>query len=212
MGYSDELWDGFDGVRKKAKEGAHFNEEIAKYIQKYASLANAFGKGLQGLAKTKITNETETSLADCWQAFVDSTDNIGKIFIEFSDQLMKTPEAIVNNIKEGKKQKKILNTNGKKLIEELKKNESIMVKSKLNFYKLRKKQDESMEEYNKAKSVQTANVVTKVGKKADSDSKAAEKADKEYNDSVKKYKSMQEKVYLEEMPKNFTGISSNGRK
>jgi len=201
MGYTDELWDGFEIVRNKAKEGAHFNDETAKYLQKYASLANTFGKGLQNLAKTKITNETDTTLADSWQSFVDATDNIAKIFIDFSDQLLKTPEIILNNIKERKKKKKILNTNGKKLIEELKKSEATMSKSKVNFYKLRKKQDESMDEYNKAKSSQTANVVTKLGKKADQDGKAAEKGDKEYADSVKKYKLTQEKVYREEMPK-----------
>jgi len=93
---------------------------------------------------------------------IETTENIGKIYVEFSDQLSKTPELIAANVKEGKKKRKNLNNVGKKLVQELNKSESNVSKAKLNFYKLRKKQDESMEEYSKAKAIQTANVVTKV--------------------------------------------------
>jgi len=132
---------------------------------------------------------------------IETTENIGKIYVEFSDQLSKTPELIAANVKEGKKKRKNLNNVGKKLVQELNKSESNVSKAKLNFYKLRKKQDESMEEYSKAKAIQTANVVTKLGKKADQDAKSAEKADKDYSETVKKHKELQEKFFKDSMPR-----------
>jgi hypothetical protein len=49
------------------------------------------------------------------------------------------------------------------------------IKAKQNYYKLHKKQDESMEEYVMARNKQQkVNIVTKLGKQADQDTKAAE--------------------------------------
>lgn len=58
----------------------------------------------------------------------------------------------------------------------------------------------SLDEYNRAKNEQTANIVAKLGKKADSDTKTADKAEKEYSKSVDSLKSMQEKAFCHDLP------------
>jgi len=75
-----------------------------------------------------------------------------------------------------------------------------MVKAQLKFVGLRRKQDESLAEYNAAKDTQTASMVSKLGKKADGDTKSSEKSDKEYTKSVEALLAVQEKTYKNDMP------------
>jgi hypothetical protein len=92
------------------------------------------------------------------------------------------------------------------MMNDLLKAESNLNKIKSKVFLLHKKKEESLEEYNKAKTTQTANIVTKLGKKADNDTKNFEKSSKEYQKTVENVKSFQEKVYQQELPIILKGM------
>jgi len=102
--------------------------------------------------------------------------------------------------KKTKLQEKNLLKNGSTLTAELHKREKNHQALQLKYRKSCQKRDESIDEYNRSKTTQNASIISKLGKKAESETKEAEKSDKNYMEAVDALKLIQEKIYLVEMP------------
>jgi len=125
---------------------------------------------------------------------------LANYFSDFSDELNKIPKNIEAHVKENKIARKNLLKNGSTLTAELHKREKNHQALQLKYRKSCQKRDESIDEYNRSKTTQNASIISKLGKKAESETKEAEKSDKNYMEAVDALKLIQEKIYLVEMP------------
>eukprot|EP01133_Synstelium_polycarpum_P009153 gene9153-10739_t len=160
-----------------------------------------YAKSLVKLCKDKsFASEMEIgSLRDSWQIYRDQLELIGTLHEEFSQKLEKL---IVGGIElyleDSRKQRKALVTNGEKLTKDLKTAEANESKAKQNYEKLKKKQEETQEELSKQP---PGAKEQKARKNVESATKAADRADNEYRDSVKTLQQNQSKFYHDEMPR-----------
>ncbi|GAM23067.1 hypothetical protein SAMD00019534_062420 [Acytostelium subglobosum LB1] len=200
-GFSEDLWDKFDGVVKKVDNGKAFTNVVSKFLAKQQQIESVYAKSMVKLCKDKTyAPDMEIgSLRDAWQVYRDQLEIAANQHEEFSQRI----ETLINNsinayLTESKKQRKALILAGEKLSKDLKTSESNESKAKVNYEKLKKKQEEANEEL--AKQPPGAKE-QKARKNLETATKSADKADMEYKDSVKQLQQQQQKFYHDEMPR-----------
>ncbi|KAF2068598.1 hypothetical protein CYY_010076 [Polysphondylium violaceum] len=200
-GFSEDLWDKFESVVKKVDNGKHFTQSLSKFLIKQQQIESNYAKSLIKLCKDKSfapDNEIGT-LRDSFQVYREQVELIAMLHEDFTSKLEKIVTGGIDlYIEESRKQRKGLISAGEKCTKDLKTAEVNESKSKQNYEKLKKKQEEAHEDLTKqppgAKELSAR-------KKLESATKSADKADNEYRDSVKVLQSNQQKFYHEEMPK-----------
>ncbi|PRP89171.1 SH3 domain-containing protein [Planoprotostelium fungivorum] len=204
MTFAELTWDSFDSVKAQTKTTTAFREDFVKTLEKLNTLSASYAKGLQALSKTKLPNTVDgvlySTVKSAWGGILENIEQMGTVIFTFSEDVQRVVDSVNRQEKDRVKPMKSLMTQGKSLLTELKKCEVSTAKAKEKYVALKKKHEESMAEYMTAKDTQAATVVSKLGKKADTDGKAEEKADKELHKSVEVLRSCQEKVFLNDMP------------
>eukprot|EP00026_Physarum_polycephalum_P007209 Phypoly_transcript_07266.p1 GENE.Phypoly_transcript_07266~~Phypoly_transcript_07266.p1 ORF type:complete len:474 (+),score=109.19 Phypoly_transcript_07266:75-1496(+) len=198
--FSDDLWDKFEVVCKKVSNGKNFTGTVSKFLQKRAQIESTYAKSLAKLCKDKtFSGDLEIgSSKDCWQAMRDDLELMANKHDALADETNTLFETIQTYLTEARNFRKTLVANGDKVTKELRAAERKETTAHQNYEKLKKAQEESEEEANKASgSAKEA----KAKKNAEAATKKAETADLEYRDAVKQLQSAQQKFYQDEMPK-----------
>ncbi|EFA78618.1 SH3 domain-containing protein [Heterostelium album PN500] len=200
-GFSEDLWDKFDGVVKKVDNGKVFTNLMSKFLLKQQQIESLYSKSMIKLCKDKsFAPDMEIgTIRDSWQIYRDQVEAISVLHEEFSNKLEKIiVSGIDSYLEDSRKQRKGLVAAGEKLTKDLKAAENNESKAKINYDKLKKKQEEAHEELSKQP---PGAKEQKARKNLESATKAADKADNEYRDSVKVLQQNQSKFYHDEMPK-----------
>ncbi|EGG22363.1 SH3 domain-containing protein [Cavenderia fasciculata] len=200
-GFSEDLWDKFEGVVKKVENGKVFTNTMSKFLSKQQQIESAYAKSMIKLCKDKsLAPDMEIgTLRDSWQVYRDQLEAISNLHDEFSQKLEKLIASNVEfYLEESRKQRKALVASGEKLTKDLKTAEANESKAKQNYEKLKKKQEEAHEDLSKQP---PGAKEQKARKNVETATKAADRADNEYKDSVKQLQLNQTKFYHEEMPK-----------
>eukprot|EP01132_Coremiostelium_polycephalum_P001087 gene1087-1378_t len=200
-GFSEDLWDKFESVVKKVDNGKIFTASMSKFLMKQQQIESNYAKSMIKLCRDKsFAPDMEMgTLRDSFQLYREQLEVIGLLHEDFSQKL----ERIIQNgleayIEESRKQRKALVASGERLTKDLKTSEANESRAKQNYEKLKRKQEEALEDL--AKQPPGAKE-QKSRKNLESVTKAADKADNEYKDSVKVLQQNQNKFYHEEMPK-----------
>jgi chemotaxis protein histidine kinase CheA len=198
--FSDDLWDKFEVVCKKVSNGKNFTGTVSKFLQKRAQIESTYAKSLAKLCKDKtFAGDLEIgSSKDCWQAIRDDLEMMANKHDALADETNTLFETIQTYLTEARNFRKTLVANGDKVTKELRAAERKETTAHQNYEKLKKSQEESEEEANKASgSAKEA----KAKKNAEAATKKAETADLEYREAVKQLQASQQKFYQDEMPK-----------
>ncbi|KAN0039827.1 hypothetical protein ACTA71_007064 [Dictyostelium dimigraforme] len=199
--FSEDLWDKFESVVKKVDNGKIFTQQLSKFLSKQQQIESAYAKSLVKLCKDKsFAPEVEMgTLRDSFQCYREQLELIGALHEEFSNRLEKLVSLGIDGyLEESRKQRKALIANGEKCTKDLKTAESNESKAKQNYEKLKRKQEEANEDLSKQP---PGAKEQKSRKTLESATKAADKADNEYRESVKCLQQNQQKFYHEEMPR-----------
>ncbi|KAN0025287.1 hypothetical protein ACTFIU_003547 [Dictyostelium citrinum] len=199
--FSEDLWDKFESVVKKVDNGKIFTQQLSKFLSKQQQIESAYAKSLVKLCKDKsFAPEVEMgTLRDSFQCYREQLELIGALHEEFSNRLEKLVTLGIDGyLEESRKQRKALIANGEKCTKDLKTAESNESKAKQNYEKLKRKQEEANEDLSKQP---PGAKEQKARKTLESATKAADKADNEYRESVKCLQQNQQKFYHEEMPR-----------
>ncbi|KAM9971286.1 hypothetical protein ACTFIW_011263 [Dictyostelium discoideum] len=199
--FSEDLWDKFESVVKKVDNGKIFTQQLSKFLSKQQQIESAYAKSLVKLCKDKsFAPEVEMgTLRDSFQCYREQLELIGALHEEFSNRLEKLVTIGIDGyLEESRKQRKALIANGEKCTKDLKTAESNESKAKQNYEKLKRKQEEANEDLSKQP---PGAKEQKARKTLESATKAADKGDNEYRESVKCLQQNQQKFYHEEMPR-----------
>lgn len=199
--FSDELWDKFDVVVKKVRNGKNFTGIAAKFLQKRAQIESTYAKSLAKLCKDKAFSGEDLemgTLKDCWLSIRDETESCANKHDTLADEINALYEQMQTYLNEQRKNRKLLVANGDKITKELRGAERTESSAKTNYEKSKKKQDEADDEVNKTNGTAKE---AKAKKAAEQAGKKAEAADTEYREAVKQLQSSQQKFYVDEMPR-----------
>lgn len=198
--FSDDLWDKFEVVCKKISNGKNFTGTVSKFLQKRAQIEREYAKNLVKLCKDKtFAGEFEIgSLKDCWQTVRDDLEAMANKHDALAEETNTLFETIQTYLTEARGFRKTLVANGDKVTKELRAAERKEATAKQNYEKLKKAQEESEEEANKASGTAKE---AKLKKNAEAATKKAETGDLEYREAVKQLQGSQQKFYHDEMPK-----------
>eukprot|EP01091_Cochliopodium_minus_P019094 TRINITY_DN7919_c0_g1_i1.p1 TRINITY_DN7919_c0_g1~~TRINITY_DN7919_c0_g1_i1.p1 ORF type:complete len:466 (-),score=183.44 TRINITY_DN7919_c0_g1_i1:104-1501(-) len=197
--WGTELWDQFPEVVNRSDGGKKFCREVAEFFKKRAELEREYAKKLEGLCKGI---ESDFGTVDgCWTRVKEETRNRSKFHLELAENLKTLVEnPITNFIKEKSKQRKKLKENGKKLLGELDRQDKVTISNKQKYEKLRRKQYESKEEYDKSAYNNNNSQKKNLEKKLGTETKTADKADTTYQESIQKQQELEVKCWQTEVP------------
>lgn len=142
------------------------------------------------------------SSQQAWATLKAETETLSRKHTENADRIVESIGALGNDLKTTAKAKDKLEAQGKKVLRDLQSAEAKEAAAKTNFERLRIVQDQTQEEYERAKfNNPQSKLVDKLGKKLKSDCKKAAAADASYIDTVHKLAQTQTKAYREELPR-----------
>ncbi|EGC35502.1 hypothetical protein DICPUDRAFT_92017 [Dictyostelium purpureum] len=199
--FSEDLWDKFESVTKKVDNGKLFTQTLSKFLAKQHQIESSYAKSMIKLCKDKsyAPDMEMGTLRDGFQSYREQLELIGALHEEFSNRLEKLVTGQIDvYLEESRKQRKALIANGEKCTKDLKTAESNETKAKQNYEKLKRKQEESHEDLSKQP---PGAKEQKARKNLESATKAADKADNEYRESVRQLQQNQNRFYHEEMPR-----------
>lgn len=198
--FSDDLWDKFEVVCKKISNGKNFTGTVSKFLQKRAQIEREYAKNMVKLCKDKtFAGDLEVgTLKDCWQTYRDDLEAMANKHDALAEETNTLFETITTYLTEARGFRKTLVANGDKVTKELRAAERKEATAKQNYEKLKKAQEESEEEANKASGTAKE---AKLKKNAEAATKKAETGDLEYREAVKQLQGSQQKFYHDEMPK-----------
>jgi len=206
MSYAVDLWDQFDIVAKRVSEGKDFSKEAQSWFNKRAAIEKDYAKKLLALAKS--AEQDFGSVQMTWAVLKNDTEVLARAHQDFSDKISANVTSPIGAyLKENSKPRRKLQDHGSKLLKQLSAAHSKEQSTKEHFENLRKKQDQTKEEheratFNNAQSKQ----VDKLSKKLKADTKRAASADTSYSDAVQKLAATQGRVYDDEMPRVLTDL------
>jgi len=182
--FSDDLWDKFEVVCKKASNGKNFTGSVSKFLQKRAQIEREYAKNLAKLCKEKtFFGEQEIgSLKDCWQTVRDDLEAMANKHDALAEETNNLFETITNYLTEARGFRKTLVANGDKVTKELRAAERKETTAHQSYERLKKLQDESEEEATKAAGTAKE---AKLKKNAEQATKKSETGDLEYREAVK---------------------------
>eukprot|EP00005_Dracoamoeba_jomungandri_P002916 CAMPEP_0174255746 /NCGR_PEP_ID=MMETSP0439-20130205/5054_1 /TAXON_ID=0 /ORGANISM="Stereomyxa ramosa, Strain Chinc5" /LENGTH=529 /DNA_ID=CAMNT_0015338067 /DNA_START=28 /DNA_END=1617 /DNA_ORIENTATION=+ len=202
MGFSDELWDGFEAVAQRNGEGKKITEEMIAFFKKRADIERKYAKSLFNLVKVCKLSDLGT-LEDSWKEIKIQTEGMARAHQNFSETLSTEVEEPVRQwVVETQKQRRNLKASGKKLLGELAVSEQGVQKAKSKYEGTRKKQDTLQGE------IRSDPQNTKLNKKLIAETKNAEGADDQYRKSVERQVSVEGRMYDSEMPQILRDFQS----
>jgi len=105
MGFSVELWDGFETIYVRIREGKVFCTKSEEFFKKRAEIEREFAKKLIALCKS--TEFERGTLNSGWQSIKLETENIAKRHQEFAEHMVnQIQEPLQSWIKENAKNRK----------------------------------------------------------------------------------------------------------
>jgi Fes/CIP4, and EFC/F-BAR homology domain/SH3 domain len=206
MSYSNGLWDQFEVVTKRLVDGREFSKEAQTWYAKRANLEREYSKKLLALVRSGEVDFGSSQQS--WQTMKAETESIAKKHAEIAERILaEVAPPIGQYLKEKGKPRQKLTATGRKLLKDLSSAEAKASSAKSSFESLRKKQDETKEEHERATfNNAQGKMVEKLASKLKADTKRAARADTAYSDAVSKLAGTQARVYDEEMPHVLTDL------
>lgn len=97
---------GFDALCKRLKDGKQMCQDFEDFIRQRADAEEKYGKALMKLAESAKGKDEIGTLRESWEVIKTETENIGKLHVALSQQLIEELENCVRNFKDVQRDKR----------------------------------------------------------------------------------------------------------